>query len=1135
MKPHKANKSKKAATTAARSYLRAKLGWLRGFPLDAAEKGCLEWMSLRPLGGRADGTHINIDRERIRRTEFGRNAALRRFPNALPRVVGDVDRWKRRTDLQLEILKAAVHDHTPMPGLSDLLAASVSRRSVRDQAHEIAAHGPAFKRLCTAAVWVYWSSETDLRTALDLMHQYRSELSVLLQHLVGAAGTRCALQCLQLIADGCPPAFLRLLADPRCWEVPVSHGDFTRRMRKRLSDMSSGKSRRPQPQTQGFERPYPELGGALTEFISELSGRSRKIRRRQLELLDALIPDAQLQSWDAWWETATQLEREAMGLLSQVKPGRDARAKCSALAERINDELGAPGTFHWRDLFRTIETVSSTTTAAAHRELLACLNSATGSHHSRPLAQILLENWARELANPKRGWGVVTRLLSAQARLLEDAADLDAAAKLWLCDRLPDDLIDAWIYEPTPQNRIKPALEAVSTLLRNAPEIHGNWGPFKDYTGWDTLVAATAQTSDADLIVRLFELSPPHADGLSGKEWSTLVRLSGCDPETFEELVQSWKPRGWNALLLAELARLIAEPEAAGLLLAALRNGEAKRVRHLLAHTILAEFLREAPLDAPPPGKGTTIDVTPYPADLHDLLHELAERDTNAEHAADQILSSDFPRPSHLEAELAFLRARIEAGSEDQNLEMRIAAIERRLQARPGVSPMRLQNLRSKLQRRLDHARLLAWEEVLAGRVRSGLLHRLGTPPDDSWFAREQTVRVLAGLKGLSSGTADLAFRLISVRCGPQPWDLRADPENRRFLEKMRTRSVCVEPWLEGIGPRNFEIAGETLVFDLEPDPLEIFRMGELFQTCLSPGDFCFYSTIANAADVNKRVLYARDRKGTVQARCLLALTDIGHILTFHVYANDHREAMQAAVGSFVLELSEAMGAAVDTRGRVSTLVSKDWLDDGPHDLLGTMQWLEHGSQFRRSLPKIDPDALVPALEMELNGKPITAAVVCELCADPAFEDRPQLVEPLLPHLHDIATMDPWSSLHILPVVRKAGKEAEALDLLERIYPLLLHDDFRYSYAPVMAAREWVVLDQPHRALRLLRQTRPADVRGWEDEWVERTCVAAMALTGLHRPRQALTLCRIARRAGAKEVIALERELENWLEAESDS
>ena len=249
-------------------------------------------------------------------------------------------------------------------------------------------------------------------------------------------------------------------------------------------------------------------------------------RTRQLELLDVLVPDTLLQSWDGWWAKATQFEREAMGLLSQVRPGRDARAKCSALAERIKDELGVPRRVPLeRCVLRTIETVSATTTPAAHRELLACLKNATGCHHNRPLTQIFLENWIAEFANPQRGWGVITRLLSAQAKLLESVAGLDAAAKLWICQMLPDDLMHSWIYEPTPRDRIKPALEAVSTLLGSAREHHGNWGPFRDYTGWEALVAATALTSDAALIARLFELAPPRAGGLNGEDWGTLLQI----------------------------------------------------------------------------------------------------------------------------------------------------------------------------------------------------------------------------------------------------------------------------------------------------------------------------------------------------------------------------------------------------------------------------------------------------------------------------------------------------------------------------------------------------------------------------------------------------------------------------------
>ena len=78
----------------------------------------------------------------------------------------------------------------------------------------------------------------------------------------------------------------------------------------------------------------------------------------------------------------------------------------------------------------------------------------------------------------------------------------------------------------------------------------------------------------------------------------------------------------------------------------------------------------------------------------------------------------------------------------------------------------------------------------------------------------------------------------------------------------------------------------------------------------------------------------------------------------------------------------------------------------------------------------------------------------------------------------------------------------------------------------VAAAKELIALGLPHRALRLIRQTRPPWARDWPDEWHERTFLAAQALRALNRPRQALDLARIAATNGASEAVELIAELE---------
>ena len=89
-----------------RMLLKKHLGWLPGFPL-AAESGAIRWWCMtREATG---GVLVDVDRERLRRMEMTLSRLRHRFPNALPKVVEDVDDWLGRMDRLLAALKDAVH------------------------------------------------------------------------------------------------------------------------------------------------------------------------------------------------------------------------------------------------------------------------------------------------------------------------------------------------------------------------------------------------------------------------------------------------------------------------------------------------------------------------------------------------------------------------------------------------------------------------------------------------------------------------------------------------------------------------------------------------------------------------------------------------------------------------------------------------------------------------------------------------------------------------------------------------------------------------------------------------------------------------------------------------------------------
>ena len=72
--------------------------------------------------------------------------------------------------------------------------------------------------------------------------------------------------------------------------------------------------------------------------------------------------------------------------------------------------------------------------------------------------------------------------------------------------------------------------------------------------------------------------------------------------------------------------------------------------------------------------------------------------------------------------------------------------------------------------------------------------------------------------------------------------------------------------------------------------------MGNLFNTCLSVGDSNAFSTVANACEINKQVLYLSNEKGHIIGRKLIALSKNGNLYGFNTYGH----AEKSPIGPWV-------------------------------------------------------------------------------------------------------------------------------------------------------------------------------------------------------------------------------------------
>ena len=83
-------------------------------------------------------------------------------------------------------------------------------------------------------------------------------------------------------------------------------------------------------------------------------------------------------------------------------------------------------------------------------------------------------------------------------------------------------------------------------------------------------------------------------------------------------------------------------------------------------------------------------------------------------------------------------------------------------------------------------------------------------------------------------------------------------PMNRRFINQMKAMGKNTELLLNGHRIKK-RLGKEKIIIYTELNPLKILQMGNLFNTCLSVGREMSYSTIANALEVNKKVIYRQN------------------------------------------------------------------------------------------------------------------------------------------------------------------------------------------------------------------------------------------------------------------------------------
>lgn len=325
--------------------------------------------------------------------------------------------------------------------------------------------------------------------------------------------------------------------------------------------------------------------------------------------------------------------------------------------------------------------------------------------------------------------------------------------------------------------------------------------------------------------------------------------------------------------------------------------------------------------------------ISNYPQQLWNSLQMLASVSDRAETLAEQILAGNFVEREKRLQELAYLQRQLaEDMTADRRsaLESRCASLEQQLTQQRLLSDKRLENLNGKLlcRARLENERRL--RALFVGQLLEELpkeVHALA----EIRLEEEDFLRVLIGIARLTARDKEWGMELIRCSLLGRPFPELEYEANRTFQQRLEVQGVNFEPWMDSRWLTRCQADGmEEVRLEFATDPYQYLLMGHHFDTCLSPGECNFYSTISNAIDINKRVVYAYDSAGRVIGRCLIALSETGQLVRYNLYSHCRHTRFQQAMEKFLEELAEQMHVRCVSEAIIPRIVSDHWYDDGP-------------------------------------------------------------------------------------------------------------------------------------------------------------------------------------------------------------
>lgn len=1104
-------------------YIKKDLDFLTGYPgLDG------RWVS-QPEGKEPE--ILSITREHIHKATFTINKLVRDFPKALPKLVGDVDKWSTLHKNLLEILKESIHNEKPYP---DSLA-DINPELGEDEKKlykKLTRDNSSLSYVINSFSWILYLKPEIFKEALSWLNSNAAYLEKIYSNLGPLDGLKLIVELWRLsteVGEKRINSIIMWVSNPVIHEITMERGyQYAYQVNASLGRKKNDSIP---------DIPKADFGIGIITWIDWLSSmQDDRMAKRSIDLFNLVCDISFIDNWEQWWKLLNTAIREAKKIPRPLTANNPLNIKLNNIREKIiRIGRNAPPELKEKLLFKLLKKWSEKDRLEDYEHIYKALCTLPAGYENIPVRMAFLNYWDSLIEeNSISKHKYIIKIIDEFSQYIKWHDDFSKAVSLW------QKVLNCWKAGNVPERYIftidddildeitdKKDISMIFDLLREMNR-NENIGYLKEDEVYNFILLY--KSVGKDKVLDCF--SELRKAGMSCEYISKVllrlaIEIAGQNCADFGiavKILQSISER-YNDIgkVLGPVINTCKTAVYDTFLIDAVKGGQLRILCGIALKAGIIEYFGEKALQLPPPVDNDKKWILRYPTELHDVLLKLAIADENADKTAYRILSKHFPDTGILKKEIDGLINKIEKGEDREGfLKLRIEKLQKRLdEAQPeNISgdggrydnPLVLSEKKLKnLSKKLGHAAMIwvlnRWSDAMDKKFRECIKNRLDVEELPTWLERDNVQEIILSAGELDLPFQDILHKILVRRASSLPWDFRDEANNKAFIEKLEANNINMHPWLDGDDGLIKRISnGEEIIFKLERDPIEIFSMGLHFKTCLSPGGINFFSVFSNIIDINKQVVYGKTKNGNVRARALIALTDEGGLLTFYPYCNDPDMDFQNILKEFVHTLAKNMRTVVLAKGSVSKLIASDWYDDGPYDLAEKFPFTLEGSEFRKKVLELDAVQLLSSMKKAVEPLELNELTIPLFIFLPEIMESKSLIDVLLPYVLNLRNLSSDAVLKYSEALRETGRLQMLERLVPRIMDIILNCHITDYYWSIKNWIDLLIEVSPGKALMLLKKTRSKGIRTWEDDDGERIAAAGMAYLKLNRPVQASNL-----------------------------